>query len=220
MKNFLLKIFILLIISNNPLFNQIKDEILPVELIYFEAIILSNVVLLRWGTATEVNNYGFEIQRAFGNQSFEYVDFVFGSGNSNSPKHYFYVDTTLTESGLYSYRLKQIDFDGDYHFSDTVQVFVSLTGIEIERSINNSKIKIHDLLSTKELIIEINDESIQGEIKIFIYNILGQRIKEMEFYSTSFPISINYSNFSSGIYFFNVQNNGRVLFSQKFKNVR
>jgi len=108
---------------------------LPVELTSFSAAIKNNSILLTWQTATEVNNYGFEIERqAHPNPSqreglftsplwgaWGAVGFVNGAGNSNSTKEYSFTDKSAT-SGKYTYRLKQIDNDGKYEYSKEVEV--------------------------------------------------------------------------------------------------
>jgi hypothetical protein len=83
---------------------------LPVTLNNFDFYTIKNQVILTWQTATEVNNYGFEIERKYSgpadviNNSWEKIGFVQGNGNSNSPKYYSFIDKNLL-SGYYSYRL-------------------------------------------------------------------------------------------------------------------
>ena len=89
---------------------------LPVELTTFTAAITSDNVELNWTTATEVNNYGFEIFRQAQNDRWSLLGFVEGHGNSNSQKEYSFVDESVSP-GLYQYRLKQIDTDGSFEFS-------------------------------------------------------------------------------------------------------
>lgn len=98
-----------------------SDTPLPVELTSFSASSKNKSVNLVWKTVTEMNNYGFEIQRSANNGSFTKVGFVNGSGNSNSANEYSYTDKTAT-SGKYIYRLKQIDNDGKYEYSKEVEV--------------------------------------------------------------------------------------------------
>ena len=99
---------------------------LPVELLSFSAIVNGNEVTLEWSTATEVNNYGFEVERKIKNEKLEIINwqmvgFVQGNGNSNSPKEYSFTDTPKEGTKL-SYRLKQIDSDGKYDYSSIVDV--------------------------------------------------------------------------------------------------
>jgi alpha-amylase len=99
----------------------------PVELISFTGKVEKNNVLLNWETVTEVNNYGFEVERALSStmpiQSWENIGFVHGSGNSNSPKDYSFTDNNVT-SGKYAYRLKQIDNDGKFDYSNAIFIDV------------------------------------------------------------------------------------------------
>jgi hypothetical protein len=102
---------------------------LPVELTSFTAVTRGQNVELRWSTATEVNNYGFEVERAMmndelGMKKWMKVGFVEGSGNSNAPKEYSFTDKAGA-SGTYSYRLKQIDRDGRFEYSPTVEVVMA-----------------------------------------------------------------------------------------------
>jgi len=95
----------------------------PVELTSFTTMVEENSVILEWETATEKNNYGFEIQRWYDSE-FKTIAFVKGSGTTVEPKEYSYYDKNL-DNGSYKYRLKQIDFDGTFEFSDQVEVNVS-----------------------------------------------------------------------------------------------
>lgn len=98
---------------------------LPVELSSFSAVIIENRIELKWRTETEINNYGFEIDRAvsdYPNLIWKKIGFVEGHGNSNSPKEYNFLDSEVNSAGIYSYRLKQIDNDGSYEFSKTLEV--------------------------------------------------------------------------------------------------
>jgi hypothetical protein len=96
---------------------------LPVELVSFIAAVYKNTITLSWSTATEVNNYGFEIERASTELGMKWktIGFVQGHGNSNSPKNYSFTDSSPL-SGKEQYRLKQIDFNGKYEYSDVVEV--------------------------------------------------------------------------------------------------
>lgn len=107
---------------------------LPVELTSFTAVAKGRGVELAWQTATEVNNYGFEIERMTPSQTlplqgggrgggWNKIGFVEGAGNSNSPKSYSFVDASA--SGKVAYRLKQIDRDGKFEYSNTVEVLAA-----------------------------------------------------------------------------------------------
>lgn len=91
------------------------DVPLPVELLGFTSAINRNNVLLNWFTTSEINNYGFDIERNYENNVWEKVGFLKGYGNSNSPISYSFEDRNLV-SGRYNYRLKQIDINGNYEY--------------------------------------------------------------------------------------------------------
>lgn len=80
-------------------------------------------VELRWTTATETNNKGFDIERMISSDVFEVVGFVPGFGTTTEPKTYSYTDSKLS-SGKYSYRLKQIDYDGSFSYSNVLETEV------------------------------------------------------------------------------------------------
>jgi hypothetical protein len=102
---------------------------LPVELSAFTATVSHSVITLVWLTATEVNNYGFEIERKTIDNgkliidNWKNVGFVEGSGTSNSPKEYTFIDNHIS-AGKYLYRLKQIDRNGASKYSQHVEVEV------------------------------------------------------------------------------------------------
>ena len=95
---------------------------LPVELSSFSSIIKDKIVILSWKTQTEVNNYGFEVQRSNDKNEWSILDFVEGNGNSNSPQTYTYFDKEIKPIGKYYYRLRQIDNNGSYSYSDILKV--------------------------------------------------------------------------------------------------
>lgn len=96
---------------------------LPVELIYFEGEKVEDYHLLTWSTASELNNDRFEIQRRIDdNGDWEVIDEILGHGTTNAISHYSYQDFNIQNGDRYYYRLKQIDFDGKFEFSDMVVI--------------------------------------------------------------------------------------------------
>ena len=96
------------------------DQPLPVELSSFIVLVSDSYIELKWATETEVNNYGFEIQRKTINDEWKTIGFVNGNGNSNSPKKYSFIDNNFINGNSVQYRLKQIDNDGRYELSDEI----------------------------------------------------------------------------------------------------
>lgn len=98
--------------------------VVPVELTSFAGTSNKLDVQLNWSTATELNNNGFEIQRKT-NTDFVTIGFVKGYGTTTNPHEYTFIDKSL-QPGKYTYRLKQLDFNGKYEFSKAVDVQVVL----------------------------------------------------------------------------------------------
>ncbi len=102
------------------------DSVVPVELISFSANVNNSNVTLNWITATETNNSGFEIQKSIiQNQHYQNIGFVNGNGTSTEKKYYSFIDKDL-KPGKYYYRLKQIDYDGSFKYSNEIDVNLDL----------------------------------------------------------------------------------------------
>lgn len=171
----------------------------PVELSSFTASFNRSIVNLNWETKTEVNNYGFEVERASNNQVWEKIGFVSGSGNSNSPKAYSYTDKTAS-SGKYTYRLKQIDTDGDYSYSKEAEVDLGRpAAYSLEQNYPNP------FNPTTKISYQI---PVQSAVQIDVFNSIGEKVaalvnevKEPGYYEVEF----NAENLSSGIYMYKIQ---------------
>ena len=181
------------------------DGALPVELVSFTGQLNEDSVNLFWQTATEVNNYGFEVERGIrqktiGNSAWEKIGFVQGNGNSNSPKEYRFTDNTTT-SGLYAYRLKQLDNDGTFKYSETIEVLVSQ--IPNDFSLNQNYPNPFNPSTT--ISYDIPKTSF---VKISVYDILGKEIKVLVneaknpgYYETVFDAR----ELAGGIYCFSIR---------------
>ena len=184
---------------------------LPVELNSFSAMILDSKIKLNWRTETEVNNYGFEIERSQKSNvksqtSAEWVmiGFVDGYGNSNSPKEYFFIDENVI-GGKYSYRLKQIDNDGTIEYSKVIEVDMDAP-IRYELSQN------YPNPFNPETTIRFTTSN-AGFVNLSLYNILGElkgslvnEFKEAGVHS----VRLNASQLNSGIYFYKLEVNDFV----------
>ena len=114
----------------------------PVELLSFTASSIKNTVTLNWITATETNNSGFEVQRLKDSKiekikNWKSIGFINGHGTTTESKSYSFTDKDLTE-GKYRYRLKQIDFDGSFEYSNVISVELDLpTKFTLEQNYPN-----------------------------------------------------------------------------------
>lgn len=180
------------------------DAALPVELTSFKATTSLANVYLNWSTATEVNNYGFEIQRQkteIRNQKSEWenIGFVQGSGNSNSPKEYSFTDTP-TGGQQFQYRLKQIDFDGKFEYSETIEA-------KLETPANFALLQNFPNPFNPSTIIrfELPKES---NVTLKVFNILGEEVATLV-NKVMTPgrqeVTFDGSKLASGMYIYRIQ---------------
>ncbi|MFH1194394.1 MAG: T9SS type A sorting domain-containing protein [bacterium] len=199
----------------NDIANWIKDDsntfstppcgsTLPVEISAFEGYLSANNVLLNWETATETNNYGFEILRyAQNDTSWNKVGFVQGHGTTNSPKNYKFTDSVLPTVDKVSYRLKQIDTDGSFEYSKIIAVE-----------------KMHAMSLPYEFRLEQNYPNpfnptttikfglpIDSYVKLEVFNILGEKVAvlaDKKMLAGYHQVNFDGANLSSGIYIYKI----------------
>ncbi|MDP3829936.1 MAG: YCF48-related protein [Ignavibacteriaceae bacterium] len=183
---------------------------LPVELTSFSALVAGTNINLNWQTATEVNNYGFEIEKTSPRPSpqgeggeagrgWEKIGFIAGHGNSNSVKEYSFVDKTITGS-KYSYRLKQIDNDGKYEYSKEIEIDL---GIPSEFSLSQNYPNPFNPVTTISWQLPVS-----SHVTLKVYDVLGKEVATLinnEFEAGSHSVNFDASNFSSGIYFYELR---------------
>lgn len=176
---------------------------LPVELVSFNAIPFGSKIHLTWSTATEVNNYGFELLRlnkTSADNQWNKVAFIPGNGNSNSPKFYSYIDEP-TGGYEFLYKLKQIDYDGSFEYSNNIYVKLDLPSqIKLYQNFPNP---FNPITKIKYSIPDnVNHTSTKIVIKIF--DVLGKEIKTLAndfYYPGNYEIEFDGSNLSAGIYY-------------------
>jgi hypothetical protein len=184
---------------------------LPVELSSFSASVIGSMVKLNWVTATEINNYGFDVERTSpfpspyegeggeAGRGWEKIGFVNGNGNSNSTKSYSFVDDKII-AGKYSYRLKQIDNDGQFEYSKTIEVDLGAPKkFELSQNYPNP--------FNPATTIRFNLPE-AANVKLTIFNLLGEQIKTLvnEFKEAGVhTINFNAENLNSGLYIYKLE---------------
>ncbi len=183
----------------------------PVELTSFTANVNGTSVILNWETASETNNKGFEIQRSVvKSQKWEKIGFVTGNGTTTEPKSYSYTDDLSlirnnVLSGTYSYRLKQIDYDGSYKYSNEVSVGVNLP---LQFSLNQNYPNPFNPSTTIEYSIPKN-----GFVSLKIYNALGQQVASLVngmVKEGTHKLTFDASNLSSGVYYYRIESGNNI----------
>ncbi len=174
---------------------------IPVELVSFTGEFVKDAVILKWQTATETNNKGFEVERLKDSRitklhDWEMVGFVNGHGTTTEENNYSFVDKKL-ESGSYVYRLKQIDFDGSLKYSTEVDVDISMPGeFILYQNYPNpfnpmTKIKWHSPVAARQT--------------LKIYDVLGKEIITLidEYRPAGrYETELDGSKYPAGVYFY------------------
>ncbi|MBV6512920.1 MAG: Ycf48-like protein [Ignavibacteriaceae bacterium] len=174
-------------------------SIVPVELATFSASVTGNDITLSWKTVTELNNRGFEIERKDASGSWTKIGFVSGNGTSTRIHEYSFSDKGLKD-GNYAYRLKQIDYDGAYDYSNTVEVEV---GTPITFALNQNYPNPFNPATTISYRIPA-----AAVVSLKIYDISGSEVatlvnarQDAGYYSLNFDAS----NLASGMYFYTIK---------------
>ena len=177
--------------------------ILPVELVSFDAkITKTGKTHLTWATASEHNNEGFEIEKSTDGTRFEKIGFVAGAGNSNQKKEYAFEDASAFERSVQVvyYRLRQVDHDGAYEYSNIVSV---------KNTLGNTNIKIYPTTTTGLLTVEAQGASVDV---VTVVNQVGQVVLTAQKVN-----SVDMSALPAGLYLVQVQAAQEQLTERVFK---
>ncbi|HEY6952010.1 MAG TPA: GLUG motif-containing protein [Bacteroidota bacterium] len=184
---------------------------LPVEVASLSAVALNTSVGLKWTTATEVNNGGWEVERKaeLGVVSDDWVKagFVKGAGTSISPRQYSFSDPNLA-AGTYAYRLKQIDRSGSFKYSSEVTVAVGTAPRVFTLSQNYPN--PFNPTTTIEFTIPAD-----GRVVLKVYDIVGREVATLldeDMKAGVFQRAVfDATRLSSGIYFARLESGGKHL---------
>lgn len=174
----------------------------PVELISFTAGVINNSVELKWQTATEINNYGFDIERISSNsEKWSKIGFVQGHGNSSSPNNYSFTNAP-NDGTEFQYRLKQIDLDGQFEYSPVVEVSLD---IPIDFSIKQNY--PNPFNPSTQISYSIPKTSL---VDLRIYDILGREVAQLVNETQDegkYTVNFNASELAGGVYIFTIRTN-------------
>ncbi|HKB85986.1 MAG TPA: FG-GAP-like repeat-containing protein [Ignavibacteriaceae bacterium] len=196
-------------VSVNQILSVQEGETVPVEIVSFTAAACEDGVVLNWQTATETNNKGFDVERRVNNSQlsagWERIGFAGGVGTVIEPKTYSYTDKNIPD-GNYSYRLKQIDFNGTYEYSKEAEVNVN-NPVEFSLSQNYPN-PFNPVTTIRYSIPE------DGNIKLKVYNSLGQQEAELIngfVKAGSREVKFDGSGLASGVYFYKIESGNEVI---------
>jgi hypothetical protein len=180
----------------------------PVELFSFTANVISGIINLNWSTASEVNNLGFNVERSANKSDWTKIAFVQGHQNSTSTIAYSYFDKSVSKSGKYYYRLKQLDDNGSYKYSNIVAIdLIAPATFDLCQNFPNP------FNPTTTISYTLPERS---KVVLSIYNELGQKVAELfngEITAGSHSVEWNAGKFVSGVYFYELK-------TEKFTSVK
>jgi hypothetical protein len=166
----------------------------PVELSSFSASIADGGVNLVWTTATEKNNRGFEIERKSAGSGYSMIGFVEGNGTVSTPNHYSYTDKSNIR-GICTYRLKQVDFDGKFTYSNEITVDVpAASDFVLQQNYPNP---FNPSTMIKYSVPEASN------VKLILYDALGRQVRVLtnEYKEAgNYSYTLNAGGLSSGVY--------------------
>lgn len=178
------------------------DPIVPVELSSFSASVNSDNILLNWTTATELNNRGFEVERkTTSTNDWDVLGYVEGRGTTTEPKTYSYQDYDVKSGRSYSYRIKQIDYNGNFTYYNLAQTIEFGSPVKFELSQNypnpfNPATVISFSLPQK------------SNVTVKIYDILGNEVRTLINETKDagkHSVNFNATSLSSGVYFYSIK---------------
>ncbi|MFQ3598505.1 MAG: T9SS type A sorting domain-containing protein [Chloroherpetonaceae bacterium] len=175
-----------------------SEVALPVELVSFTGTYLNGRVELQWQTASEQNNEGFFVERRQGEGVWQTLGFVRGKGTTTEAQLYRFNDETAV--GMVSYRLKQVDFDGQFDFSPTIEVLAGeLTSYKLAQNYPNP----FNPSTTISYQLPVT-----SDVKLEIFDILGKKVATLvngRQAAGAYTYTWNASTSASGIYFYRLQ---------------
>lgn len=171
---------------------------LPVELVSFAASVNNGIVKLVWSTASEINNRGFEIERS-SNGDFGSIGFVSGAGTTTQGQSYSFSDKVA--DGVYSYRLKQFDFDGTFTYSNVIEV-------DVTAPLNFDLAQNYPNPFNPATVIEYSIAS-PANVTLTVFTVLGEQVAVLvdnQFSEAGkYSVNFNASQLASGTYIYRLQ---------------
>ena len=173
---------------------------LPVELLSFTAVNNNNKVVLNWSTATELNNHGFEIERSPDKTNWSLIGFKEGNGTTTEIHNYSFTDDLLgVSSSKLFYRLKQVDYNGSFEYSDIVEVDIAPSIYSLSQNYPNP------FNPTTKIKYSIPNS---GIVTLKVFNVLGKEVATLvneEKPAGSYEVEFNGNELPTGIYFYQLK---------------
>ncbi len=204
----------LYLVSFNGKIYKFIPSAVPVELISFNAIVENGNVRLNWYTASETNNAGFKIERSKDGANYEEIFFIGGNGTTTNRNVYTYLDESVS-SGVYYYRLKQVNFDGSFEYLNVVTVDLGTPDkFLLEQNYPNP--------FNPKTVITFQTPS-EGQITLKIYDVLGNEVATLldeQKPAGIYNVELDASQLTSGIYFYRIAIHSDKLTAKDFSSTK
>jgi len=172
------------------------NYVIPVELVSFHALVKNNEVLLTWQTASESDNFGFEIERSTGGDEWNTIGFIPGHGTTTINHNYSFADKNL-KVGTYFYRLKQVDMNGQFEYSKSVS-----GAITPPQKISLGQNYPNPFNPVTRIPLDLPAKT---NVKIILYNLLGEQVQIItasEYFAGHHEITFDATGLKAGLYFY------------------
>lgn len=199
------------LVDYTPVINGSATNVpLPINLIRFEAKPTNRMIRIEWVTASEQNNKGFEVHRSQKeSDGYKTIGWVESKGNGNAKAEYIFDDEQVAAKVKYYYRLKQIDADGSFHFSEV------RAGVVKE---NTERIRIAPNPVDDIVRMYFGDELQGGEaVAVKVVDAKGAVVAKKHTAGGGNKVELNVSGLSRGQYFLTVEKDGHLLYSKVFQ---
>ncbi|MBZ0198894.1 MAG: T9SS type A sorting domain-containing protein [Ignavibacteriaceae bacterium] len=193
-----------------------RSIFIPVELTSFDADVQNGKVMLNWTTASETNNKGFQVERQSSAENGEWLilGFVKGNGTSAEVNKYSLTDDNITPA-KYTYRLKQIDFDGTFKYSGTVEVnYTAPAEFALEQNYPNP--------FNPATVISFQLPAVSN-VTLKVYDVLGNEVAVLVNgmkAAGNYKIPFSGESLNSGIYFYRIQTNNGFIATKKMTIIK
>lgn len=193
--------------NNDGYFDNLSLEtsgIIPVELTAFEAATRGTEVQLTWTTASETNNAGFDVERSVDGQAFSKVGFTPGSGTTTEAQRYRFMDDDVPFANTVQYRLRQVDLDGTFTYSDAVSVDITPHSFRLLESTPNP------FRTTTRLRYALSESA---PVEMNLYDVLGRHVQTLvdaEKGAGRYTVTLDGADLAPGTYFVRVRTGTQV----------
>lgn len=185
---------------------QFGGSLLPVDLVSFKAVKKGKTISLNWKTASELNNDFFSIQKSTNGKDFQEIATERGAGTTYEPQAYSYTDERPA-NGINYYRLKQIDYDGQFAFSEIISVdFRADTDISIAPNPVKDRLNI------------TNVEAWAGTVELLVFAVNGQLVQSAQYDNPDHSITLDIQDLRAGLYHVQVTSNNQTVTQRFVKN--